>query len=51
MFDFDDKLINLSNSCEKELSAIFESVEDICRFNSLKVLKAFKKNSLSDIHL
>lgn len=36
---------------EKELKSQFEKIDDICYFNSQKVLNAFHNNKLSDIHL
>ena len=40
----------LVNDSEKELTKIFNNIDDICYFNSLKVLDAFHKNNLSEIH-
>jgi len=36
---------------EKELEKEFKKIDDICYFNSKKVLDAFHDNKLSDIHL
>jgi len=41
----------LVNLCEKELVNIFAKIDLICEKNSLKVLNAFKKHRLSEIHL
>ena len=41
----------LINECEKELSDVFKRIDSICEINSLKVLNAFKKHRLSEIHL
>ena len=41
----------LVNACEKELGEVFERIDCICEKNSLKVLNAFKKYKLSEIHL
>ena len=40
----------LVNSCEKKLSDIFNEVDKICYINSKKVLEAFHKNNLSEVH-
>ena len=50
MFNINEKLIELSNECENKLKDTFDKIEDICNFNSLKVLKAFKNNNVSEIH-
>ena len=41
----------LINECEKELKDVFSRIDNICEINSLKVLNAFKKHRLSEIHL
>lgn len=38
------------NEIEKKLVSEFSYVDDVCFFNSQKVLNAFRKNQLSDIH-
>ena len=50
MYNFDNKLIELSNKCEKELESTYKSLDDICSFNSMKVLNAFHKNNVSENH-
>jgi len=40
----------LINDCEKELTSIFNKIDEICECNSLKVLNAFHKNNLSESH-
>lgn len=49
-FGISKKLIELSNSIENELKDVFKSIDDICAYNSLKVLKAFNDNNISDTH-
>ena len=41
---------NLVNKCEKENKEEFEKINEICEYNSLKVLKAFHDNNLSEVH-
>ena len=38
------------NDCEKELAGIFDKIDEVCEYNSLKVLNAFHKNNLSESH-
>ena len=40
----------LVNKCEKELVNEFKRVEEICLYNSKKVLDAFKNNKVSENH-
>ena len=46
-----DELINLSNEVEEEIKDIFKEIDKICEINSIKVLNAFQKNNLSEMHL
>ena len=41
-----EELLKLADKCERELKDIYDDVEHISMFNSLKVLDAFKKNSI-----
>ena len=49
-YGISEDLIKLSNETEKEIEAELKKVEEICNYNSMKVLKAFQKNRLSDMH-
>ena len=49
-FIFSDNTINLVNEAEKELKEVFNNIDKTCEINSLKVLNAFTKNKLSEIH-
>lgn len=44
------EIIELAEKVEKELIPIFERVERTCQKNSGKVLSAFQKNCISDMH-
>ena len=44
------EVIELANECEKELTNIFKNIENVTFYNSQKVLDAFRKNGLSEIH-
>jgi len=45
-----NEVIKLVNDCEKEVKNIFEEVERVCELNTFKVMDAFKKNRVSEIH-
>ena len=47
----DEKIIKLVNDSEKELDKEFKKIDEICEYNSLKVLNAFQKCALSEMHL
>lgn len=49
-FGIKEDIINLSNEVEKEIKPIFEQIEKVSEQNSLKVLQAFCKNNISDMH-
>ena len=42
-----DKLVD---KCEKELQNEFKKVDEVCTYNSKKVLDAFRNNKISEIH-
>lgn len=46
----DEKIIKLINDSEKELDKEFKKIDEICEYNSLKVLNAFWNNKLSESH-
>ena len=45
-----EKVINLTNKCEEEVKEEFSKIQEICEYNSLKVLKAFHDNNVSEVH-
>lgn len=49
-FGIKDGIIELSKKVEKDLAPIFKEVEEIEEYNSLKVLFAFQKYNLSEMH-
>ncbi len=51
-FGISDEIIDLAKKAEEEIEkeGIFKKIEDICEYNSLKVLMAFQKNNVSDMH-
>ena len=48
--NINDKVIELSKKVEKEIKDEFKKIEDICFYNSLKVLNAFHKHSINEAH-
>jgi len=49
-FGIKEELIDLTNQVEKEIKGVFSKIDEICEYNSLKVIKAFQENKISDIH-
>lgn len=49
-FGIEEKLENLSSQVEKEIKDVFEKIDIIKEINSIKVLQAFQKYKLSEIH-
>lgn len=45
-----DSTYNFINECEREVKDIFNNIDNICEYNSLKVIKAFQKNKLNESH-
>ncbi len=45
-----NEVSELVNNAEKEVKSEFENVEEISEYNSLKVLQAFQKNNVSEVH-
>lgn len=49
-YGIDDKIIELEKEVNKEIKEELEKVNEICERNSLKVLKAFQKYKVSEVH-
>ena len=49
-FGISDNIADLASQVEKEIRTIFDKIEEVCEYNSLKVLKAFQDNKISDMH-
>ena len=49
-FGIKQEIINLAKKVEIELKSIFDEAEKIAEYNSLKVLTAFQKYNLSEMH-
>ncbi len=46
-----NKLEELSKEVEKDLEKEFENVQNVCKINSMKVIKAFQECNLKEMHL
>ena len=44
-----ESVANLVNECEKDCFEEFQKVDELCNYNSLKVLSAFQKNQVTDM--
>ena len=40
----------LINKCELKLKDIYDEIDEICEFNSKKVLESFWNNHISEVH-
>ncbi len=49
-FEIKEELIELSKKAELDIKSVFNKTEEICEYNSLKVLMAFQKYNLSEMH-
>jgi cystathionine beta-lyase family protein involved in aluminum resistance len=48
MMGISDKVGELASECEEQLKSIYENVDSICEFNSMKVLAAFNSAEVTD---
>ena len=49
-FGISEKIISLSKKVEKEIESEIKKVDEQCERNSMKILKAFHDNQISDMH-
>lgn len=49
-FGINNELLELAKDVEEEMESIVEEIQEVCEYNSLKVLKAFQDNNISDMH-
>ena len=49
-FGISKEIEELSNKIEKDIEPVFKKIDRICELNSMKVLNAFQKNQISDMH-
>lgn len=50
LFNISDKVIDLANESEEEIGKVFREISDIALYNQAKVLNAFKKEKISQVH-
>lgn len=51
MFDIDEDILEKSKQVEEDVKLIYDEIEDIALYNQAKVLKAFKDNKVSTMHM
>lgn len=49
-YGISDKLIELLAKVEEEIEPVLKKIDDVCEYNTMKVLKAFQDNNISDMH-
>ncbi len=49
-FGINEEIIELSKKVEEEIKEEFSKIQEICEYNSLKVLNAMQNNKISDVH-
>ena len=49
-FEVSEKTLDFVEKAENEVRKIFESLDEIMQYNQYKVLAAFQKNKVSDVH-
>ncbi len=49
-FGVSNYILDLSEKVQKEIEPVFKKIDEICSYNSLKVLEAFQKNRLCEAH-
>ena len=50
MIKINEKVSKLVSESEKELDGVFRGIDDVCEYNSMKVLSAFNRNNVSESH-
>ena len=48
--ELSEKINDLKKQVEKDITSVFEEINEICEYNSAKVLNAFQKNKISEVH-
>ena len=49
-FNINEELINLSKKVDEKIKDKIKEIDELCMYNSIKVLKAFHQNHISDVH-
>lgn len=50
MLNINPNVIELSKKVENDIKKEFDNINEICEYNSLKVLNAFHKHSINEVH-
>ena len=50
VFGVSNYILDLSEKVQKEIEPVLKKIDEICSYNSLKVLEAFQKNRLCEAH-
>lgn len=45
-----DNVVELSKKVEKDVEEVFKQIDEVCEYNTAKVLSAFQKYNISDMH-
>ena len=45
-----ERVVDLAEQVEKDVKTVFADIDKVCEYNSSKVLSAFQKNQISDLH-
>lgn len=49
-FGIKQEVLELAKEVEKEINPVIKQIDEVCEYNSLKVLKAMQDNHISDMH-
>ena len=49
-YGISEDVMNIAQQVEEDIKNVFEDINKICEYNSAKVLNAFQKNKISDMH-
>ena len=45
-----ERVVELSKKVERDVESLFKEIDEVCEFNTAKVLRAFQKYNISDMH-
>ena len=45
-----EKVVELSKKVERDVESVFKEIDEVCEYNTAKVLRAFQKYNISDMH-
>ena len=50
LFGIEEKVWKLAKEVEEQVKEQFQEVDEVCQYNSMRVLQAFQKYRVSDMH-